>query len=194
MKAKRIEGGTARGNDDLELQLSSLLDGEVDDATCRSLLERLRRDGEAGRNWELLNCVGDAMRSSDVASWHRPGFVLKVAAALEQEPTVLAPAALPRVGLRRWMLPGAGVAAAAAVLLAVGLPRLQSGAPVEVASTAPASLQVRAAAPAGQPEIERSPVLERYLAAHRELADPTVMPFSTPYVRTSGAILTQESR
>ena len=194
MKAKRIEGGTARGKDDLELQLSSLLDGEVDDAACRSLLERLRQDGEAGRNWELMHCVGDAMRSSDVASWHRPGFVSKVAAALEQEPTVLAPAALPRAGLRRWMLPGAGVAVAAAVLLAVGLPRGQSVAPVDLAGSSPSSLQVRAAAPGGPIQIERSPALERYLAAHRELADPTVMPFSTPYVRTSGAILTQEGR
>jgi negative regulator of sigma E activity len=194
MKAKRNEGDTARGNDDLELQLSSLLDGEVDDNTCRSLLERLRRDGEAGRDWELLNCVGDAMRSSDVAAWHRPGFVSRVSAALEKEPTVLAPAALPRTGLRRWMLPGAGVAAAAAVLLAIGLPRGQFASPVDLASSAPASLQVRAAAPAGPMQVDRSPVLERYLAAHRELADPTVMPFSTPYVRTSGAILSQENR
>jgi len=194
MKAKRIEGDTARSNSDLDLQLSSLLDGEVDDSTCRSLLERLRQDGEAGRDWELLNCVGDAMRSSDVAAWHRPGFVSRVSAALEKEPTVLAPAALPRAGLRRWMLPGAGVAAAAAVLLAVGLPRGQSASPVDLAGSSPAGLQVSAAAPAGPIQVDRSPVLERYLAAHRELADPTVMPFSTPYVRTSGAILSQENR
>jgi len=43
-------------------------------------------------------------------------------------------------------------------------------------------------------QIDRSPQLERYLAAHRELAEPTLMPHSTPYVRTSGAMLMQEGR
>jgi hypothetical protein len=43
-------------------------------------------------------------------------------------------------------------------------------------------------------QIDRSPQLERYLAAHRELSEPTLMPNSTPYVRTSGAVLQQEGR
>jgi negative regulator of sigma E activity len=194
MKAKRTEGRNAAQPDEFELQLSSLLDGEVDESTCGALLDRLRRDAAAGRDWELMNCVGDAMRSVDVAAWHRPGFVAKVAATLENEPTVLAPAALPRSGMRRWALPGAGVAAAAAVLLAVGLQREQSGGSADFASNVPSAVQVSSLPPAGPVQVDRSPVLERYLAAHRELADPSLMPNSTPYVRTSGAILTQENR
>jgi negative regulator of sigma E activity len=194
MQARRVENNQAPGSDPFELQLSCLLDGEVDEAECRRLLERLRRDDGAGRSWELMNCVGDAMRSADVAAWHRPGFVAKVAGALEQEPTVLAPAAARRPGgMRRWLLPGAGVAVAAAVLLAVGLPG-QVTPPADLAQRAPAGAPAQSSFTAGRLDVARLPALERHLAAHRELADSSLMPNSTPYVRTSGALLVQEGR
>ena len=180
------------GADDCAQRLSALLDGELDAQACGALLERLRDDEQACREWALLNCVGDAMRSADVACFHSEGFAARVSAALEREPTVLAPAALPRrPTARRWLLPGAGAAAAAAVLIAVGLPSRQGSSPEATlvkASPPPATTIV------ATPVVDRSPQLERYLAAHRELADGTVMPRSTPYVRTSGAMLMQEGR
>lgn len=194
MHARRVESNQTPGSDPFELQLSCLLDGEVDEGSCRQLLERLRRDGDAGRSWELLNCVGDAMRSADVAAWHRPGFVARVAEALEREPTVLAPAAAPRRdGMRRWLLPGAGVAVAAALLLAVGLPG-EINPPADLALRTPATAPVQVSLPAAAVDVARLPALERHLAAHRELADSSLMPNSTPYVRTSGALLVQEAR
>ena len=183
-----------RESDDCAQRLSALLDGELDADGCRALVERLHDDEDACRTWALLNCVGDAMRSADVAAYHSAGFVARVSAALEREPTVLAPAALPpRSTVRRWLLPGAGAAAAAAVLIAVGLPSRQAATPEATIAKAPAATAT-AVASAPQPVIDRSPQLERYLAAHRELADATVMPYSTPYVRTSGAVLMQEGR
>jgi len=181
-------------SDDCAQRLSALLDGELDADGCRALVERLHQDEDACRTWALLNCVGDAMRSADVAAYHSAGFVARVSAALEREPTVLAPAALPpRSTVRRWLLPGAGAAAAAAVLIAVGLPSRQAATPEATIAKAPAATAT-AVVSAPQPVIDRSPQLERYLAAHRELADATVMPYSTPYVRTSGAVLMQEGR
>jgi sigma-E factor negative regulatory protein RseA len=198
MNPERINPGLSSparqgdGADDCAQRLSALLDGELDAPACAALIERLRGDEQACRTWALLNCVGDAMRSADVASFHSEGFAARVSAALEREPTVLAPAALPRRSTaRRWLLPGAGAAAAAAVLIAVGLPSRQGSSPESTlvkASPAPATTVV------ATPVIDRSPQLERYLAAHRELADGTVMPHSTPYVRTSGAVLMQEGR
>jgi sigma-E factor negative regulatory protein RseA len=175
-------------------RLSALLDGELDAQGCAALVERLRHDEEACRTWALLNCVGDAMRSADVASFHSESFAARFAAALEREPTVLAPAALPRrSAVRRWLLPGAGAAVAAAVLIAVGLPSRQGASPeTTIAKAPPAPATTVVAAPG--PVIDRSPQLERYLAAHRELADATLMPHSTPYVRTSGALPAQEER
>ncbi len=174
--------------------LSCLLDGELESGECSSLIERLRRDEGACRTWVLLNCVGDAMRSAEVASFHSHGFVARVSAALAREPTVLAPRALPpRSAMRRWLLPGAGAVAAAVVLIAIGLPSRQAISPeAAVAGAAPPAPTL--AAVQAPMQVDRSPQLERYLAAHRELSEPTLMPNSTPYVRTSGAVLQQEGR
>jgi sigma-E factor negative regulatory protein RseA len=185
----------ADGAEDCAQRLSALLDGELDAEGCKALVERLRYDEDACRRWALLNCVGDAMRSADVASFHSEGFAARVSAALEREPTVLAPAALPqRSAVRRWLLPGAGAAAAAAVLIAVGLPWRQGSSPDTMIAKAPPAAATTAAGAPPAVVVDRSPQLERYLAAHRELADATVMPYSTPYVRTSGAALIQEGR
>lgn len=176
--------------------LSCLLDGELDDKDCAPLLDRLRHDEQSCRQWALLNLTGDALRSAEVAAWHAEGFVGRVAAALDNEPTILAPAAVaarPRV--RRWLLPGAGVAAAAAVLIVAGLPAQRPVAPettATAAQTAPAVPVNVAATPPVPPQIDRLPALEQYLAAHRELAGPSLMPNSTPYLRTSGALYPQE--
>lgn len=196
MNPKRIDSGApqagSRDEDDCALLLSCLLDGEMDSNDCRSLVERLRNDPGACRQWALLNCVGDAMRSPEVAAWHSGDFVSRVSAALEREPTVLAPAALPpRSSARRWLLPGAGAAIAAAVLIAVGLPARQAAAPESFAVSSPAASVASAGAPA---QIDRSPRLERYLAAHRELAEPALMLDSTPYLRTSAAVRPLEGR
>jgi sigma-E factor negative regulatory protein RseA len=188
-----LESGTA---EDCAQRLSCLLDGELDDHGCGAIFEQLRRDEALCNRWATLNCVGDALRSAEVAAWHSEGFVARVAAALEKEPTVLAPAARPdRAGLRRWLLPGAGAAAAAAVLIVIGLPSQRAGAPEAMANRGKAATTPVVAAVSPAPvQIDRSPLLEHYLAAHRELAEPALMPQSTPYVRTSGSLHSQEAR
>jgi negative regulator of sigma E activity len=194
----RSKGSVPSGQgsaDDCAQRLSCLLDGELEADECRALVERLRHDEGACRQWALFNVVGDAMRSADVASWHTDGFVARVSKALEGEPTVLAPAALAsRSSMRRWLLPGAGAAVAAAILIVVGLPSRQASSPDVMAGKSPSATTASLATARAPVQIERSPALERYLAAHRELADPTLMPNSTPYVRTSGAMPVQEGR
>ena len=185
MNPDRIPAGA--NADDCAQRLSCMFDGELAPEDCRDLVERLRADGEAARHWAMFSCVGDALRSAEVAAWHSTGFVGKVSAALEREATVLAPAAMPAVSrARRWIVPGGAAAIAAAVLVAVGLPSRQPSVPDAVAVQAPPPTLVMAR-PEG--EVARSAELERYLAAHRELADPTLMLHATPYLRTSGALL-----
>ncbi len=189
--ADRSSGGEP---DECAQLLSALLDGELDAPHCAALVERLRHDQDACHEWAMLNCVGDAMRSAEVASFHSAGFVSRVSAALEGEPTVLAPAVLPRRSpVPRWLLPGAVAAAAAAVLIVVGMP-WRPGAVQETTVASAPSVSPTTVVAAPSAVIDRSPQLERYLAAHRELAEPTVMPHSTPYVRTSSAALVQEGR
>lgn len=185
----------AGGADECARRLSCLLDGELDEPSCQQVFDELRRNEDACRQWSMLNCVGDSLRSAEVAACHSEGFVARVAAALEKEPTVLAPAAGRQpIDLRRWLLPGAGAATAAAVLLVVGLPSRQLDEAKAVAQAGKAVPVASVAVVPGPVQVDRSPLLERYLMAHRELAEPTLMPYSTPYVRTSGAVYPQETR
>jgi hypothetical protein len=65
---------------------------------------------------------------------------------------------------------------------------------VALRSPAGGPAQAASSSASGSFDIARLPALERHLAAHRELADSSLMPNSTPYVRTSGALLVQEGR
>lgn len=185
--------------------LSCLIDGELDPAECAKLLGRLGADHVARREWLLLHVAGDALRSSDVACLQSDRFLLRMGAALEGEPPIVAPrASRDRARLvRRVVLPGAAVAAAAAMLAVIVVPQLRGDAPgttqtaaALAAQNASASAQAApAAAPlvpvaatpaAGAPnEIRRLAELEAYLAAHRELAGGSMMPRTAPYLRAS---------
>jgi hypothetical protein len=65
------------------------------------------------------------------------------------------------------------------------IPQLRGTAPAgaELARTAPASQTV--SLPVVDGELRRSPELEMYLEAHRELATGAVIPRATPYLRAS---------
>ncbi len=177
--------------------LSCLIDGELDPAECARLLGRVGADQVARREWLLLHVVGDALRSSDVACLQSDGFLLRVGAALDAEPPIVAPRAnRDRARLiRRVVLPGAAAAAAATMLAVIVVPQLRGDPPAatQVAATpaarnasAAAPLAPVAATPAGTPnEIRRLAELEAYLAAHRELAGGSMTPRSAPYLRAS---------
>lgn len=177
--------------------LSCLIDGELDSAECAKLLGRLGADRTARREWLLLHVAGDALRSSDVACLQSDRFLLRIGAALEAEPPIVAPRARrDRARLvRRVVLPGAAVAAAAAMLAVIAVPQLRGDSSVTTqtqtanaaAPGAAAALVPVAATPAsGAPkEIRRLAELEAYLAAHRELAGGAMMPRTAPYLRAS---------
>lgn len=179
--------------------LSCLIDGELDSAECAKLLGRLGADPTARREWLLLHLAGDALRSSDVACLQSDRFLRRIGAALEAEPPIFAPRARgDRARLvRRVVLPGAAVAAAAAMLAVIAVPQLRGDSSVATqtrtanaaAPGAPvaAPLVPVAATPAsGAPnEIRRLTELEAYLAAHRELAGGSMMPRTAPYLRAS---------
>jgi negative regulator of sigma E activity len=175
-------------------QMSSLLDGELDGARCDTIFRRLREEPRTCRDWALLNVACDALRSSDVAAWHSDGFESRLRAALDAEPTVLAPP--PRRRWQRWVGSGAAVAAAGALVFA-GVSQLRSvpatGPNVvsAAATTAPAAATTTTSAAV---PIERLPEMERYLAAHRELARPMLMPDATRYLRTSATVPAETER
>ncbi len=182
MRGKLNQAPSATRSEDGREKLSSLIDGELSERECAEILDRVCADSLAREQWAMLHAVGDAMRSSEVGSLHSARFADRMSAALAREPSILAPKAFTRRRLQRVLVPGAAVAAAAALLAVVAIPQLRGD------SETPQIAAVPTAAPVAEPqpvEMARVPELERYLRAHRELAGGLVMPQATPYLRTS---------
>lgn len=125
-------------------QISALADGELDDPYISVTLASLRQQ-EGKNDWELYHRIGDVLRSEDMDISLSSGFAARMAARLEQEPAIVAPAAIsvsratadrrpdtngqtPTIALRsasrRWALPGVAAAAAVAAIAFVTTPHL----------------------------------------------------------------------
>lgn len=170
------------------LNLSALCDGQADEQEARHSFEAWRDDAELRQRWHAYQCIGDVMRSEDLAGapGHDEAFLQRLRGRLAQEPVVLAPlagqpqpAGVARAAGRRW---GAPAAMAAGVMVVSGaLLVLRSEAPPsEAAAVAAASgaatpalpVVAQATPPASVPAeagpMLRNPELDRYLSAHRQ--------------------------
>jgi sigma-E factor negative regulatory protein RseA len=187
------------GDDGLREELSCLLDGELDSARCRPCLDALCGDDAARADWALWHAVGDALRSSEVAALHAGGFGERLGRALAAEPPIVAPRAwaLRTRTVRRVVLPGAAAAAAVVVLAVVALPMIRASAPATPVGTtelaratppapaAPSPVAVREATPVAV--VDRTPQLDPYLQAHREMSGGMGLPRTTHYLRQASA-------
>lgn len=145
--------------------LSAFLDGELADEDAEAVLRRLRARPEERRRFDEYCAVHDALRGlPGHIPVHIPDLTVRVMAALEQEPTVLAPMrrAAPRAPLL-W----AAAAAVAAITWGLwsALPRPE--APLPMAAHRPAD----AASP--------------YLAAHQDYAQAVMSPTEMHFTRVS---------
>jgi sigma-E factor negative regulatory protein RseA len=148
--------------------LSALMDGELEDDEARRAMARLGRDPEARARWAEYSLIGDALRGELQV---QPRLRKSLAAALEAEPTVLAP--LPprtRAKPAMWLAAAAAVGAISWTLWDAA-PR--SEAPFTVASVP--------AAPALGAE-----QMQPYLAAHQDFAQAVV---SAPEMRFTAVSL-----
>ncbi|QAU34250.1 sigma-E factor negative regulatory protein [Janthinobacterium sp. 17J80-10] len=109
-------------------QISALADDELSDSQIEVALAALR-DPQARNDWDIYHQIGDVLRSDDMAFSLSEGFSARMAAALEAEPVILAPAPaaapaeVPQVAagegrffadrLKRFALPGVAAAAVA---------------------------------------------------------------------------------
>ena len=173
---------------DLEM-LSAWLDGELEPAQQRAMLERLRNDPSLRAQFEWFNLAGDALRSHETAACHCPGLTVKVRRALASEPVRVGARRLLGSGVRRHLATGLTLAAAAATLVLVALPQLR--APDVVPTSASAVARANQAA-GGRPALAaanalpaQTPKLDAYFRAHRELATDGVMPSAVAYIRLS---------
>ena len=180
-------------------RLSALVDGELGSGDLRAHLARLKTDRELRAAWSTYHLIGDVLRGH-----LGPEIIERVAARLRDEPTVLAPRAVP-VPRPAWyaMSAAAGVAAVALVVWTAS-PMWSSGPEIAKGPGASASAVASAARP--KPEIAKSPraaesvavsatplgeanplapaEVENYLLAHQPFSHASAMQGIAPYART----------
>ncbi|MFV0283169.1 MAG: sigma-E factor negative regulatory protein [Castellaniella sp.] len=138
-----------------EASVSSWVDGEAD-------IRAEELDTPYGRQiWDTYHLIGDVMRSPDLAIRPSDRFYVRVSAAIEAEPAIVAPSPLVRRHLVRNGL--SGLAVAAAVVSVVWMARPYLFAPAAAPTAAPVMAQADDPAPA-------DPELADYMAAHQSMA------------------------
>ena len=146
-------------------RISALMDGELDEHAADEAIHALRGEGDALDAWRTYHLISDAMRDTRLLS---AGFAARVAAQLAKEPTVLAPASLPRAPVRRFAL------AAAASFAGVGLVGWLAFAPQSQAPQPVAQVQ----------NIPLPSATNDYLLAHQGFSPRVSLQGMAPYVRT----------
>ncbi|WP_169516931.1 sigma-E factor negative regulatory protein [Azohydromonas australica] len=184
-----------------EQALSSLMDGELDDAAAARLAEDCRHDPRLRAAWHSYHLIGDVMRSQDLAQppGHDSAFVLRLRERLAAEPVLLAPAPVAMPERRRRRLPSrawaasavaAGAMAVGGVLVLTRLQPLESSPAAAVLAQAPqtapqqpagaATVAAQEPAPAAVAQADdrllRDARLDRYLVAHKQWGSSFAMP------------------
>jgi sigma-E factor negative regulatory protein RseA len=156
-------------------RISALMDGELDDKSAAELIGNLARDGEGGEAWRTYHLIGDAMRGNAPLT---EDFAARVAWKLVDEPTNLAPRALPPEP-RRWY-----ALSAAASLAAVALVGWLAFAPQPQVAPVPAPI-VQTQPVEVKPTIVPMPTAANdYLLAHQGFSPRVSLQGMAPYVRT----------
>lgn len=157
-------------------RISAFMDGEADDHEVSAQLSGLKQDPALREAWSTYHLIGDAMRGDAGVT---PGFMGRFSAALDKEPTVLAPRAPVRKSVvRRIALPLAasfgGVALVAWLALSNNplMPR-----------------EDRVASNDAQPVVQgvvkpADGAVNDYLLAHQQFSPSTTMQGVASYVRT----------
>ncbi len=159
------------------LQLSSLMDGELPGDAAGQVCAWWQQDAATRQDWHAYHLIGDVLRSDDLAT--RPArdeaFLQALRLRLADEAVPLAPVALPvaqparagRARSRNWLVAPAAVAAGfvavagVMVVTRVSTPALGNAV---MALATPAAVAASAV-------LVRDPQLDRYLSAHRVLAN-----------------------
>lgn len=181
-------------------KLSALVDGELGSADLRAQLARLKTDRESRADWSTYHLIGDALRGH-----LGPEIIERVAARLRDEPTVLAPRAVPVTRVAWYAMSAAAGVAAVALVVWTASPMWSPG--PEIAKEPGASGSAVASAARPRPEIAKGPgaaasavasaapqaqakplaaaaEVENYLLAHQPFSHTSAMQGIAPYART----------
>lgn len=193
-------------NDNKREQLSALMDGEADSHEYDALVKSLCRkeSPEQQGRWERYHLISDALKRNLPANLQHD-LCARVSAALEDEPTVLAPRRF-TINWKRYTKPLAGVAIAASVAtisivgLRVVLPEITSINAVANNGSATPQISSQDFTTVSESQAPKPPLqfddkatrLNGYLVNHSEFASPIGMQALPPYTRVVGQEQAQE--
>ena len=130
-------------------RVSALIDGDLDETSARTTIERLRTDDVLRERWDTYCLIGDTLRGEPAPVRDLTASVME---SLADEPTVMAPRVLVTDrarGVGRMLLPlAASIMGVAAVGWVAQVLHTEPGVPAQVAVIAPATTATGAIEPA----------------------------------------------
>ncbi|MCU7904688.1 MAG: sigma-E factor negative regulatory protein [Candidatus Thiodiazotropha sp. (ex Epidulcina cf. delphinae)] len=174
-------------------RLSALVDDELPESEISDEINKLKQNPSSRDIWSYYHLIGDAMRS-ELGPLHHAGMARAISGRLEDEPVVLAPAALRRSAQpRKRTLTGLAVAASVAAVAVVLAPQMinpeGSEAPQQTVATnrLPETKTLYVAEDGTRWELLKKPKVESrlnaYLVNHQELSPTSnikgIMPYAT---------------
>ena len=171
--------------DDKKEWISALADGELTGDELTRTLDALRNDQGLLESWSRYHLVRDALHSN-LEAQVMADLSHRVAAALEDEPVILAP----QRAHRPWLRHAAGLAVAASVtgVAILGITRMNSEDEgiATVAANQPQEYVRIQQPPTAQAGVSNCEHLAPYLVNHNEYAVSSGMHGMLPYVRIVG--------
>lgn len=187
----------------MKSELSSLLDGELEEERHSAVLSALRDDAELRSTWSSYHLMGDALRH---ASRLDMDLTARIMTDLQREPVILVPRRSGRAGEQKepmrgaWLRYAAAVAGVGAVAwLALSEPTM-TPAPNRASQTLPALAQATQATQAALDPVSKSPTiqtqehssdphrLQAYLVAHQAYSPGNRFDGGAGYVRTVASV------
>lgn len=160
-------------------KISALMDGEAGGQEAHQAMLRLKDTGDARETWANYHLIGDVMRGDALPSFD---VSQRVAAALVQEPTIMAPQ---RSRTSRPLTYALSAAASVSAIAVVGWMAFSTGnviTPVVELARAPVPAVVQQEA-----QLVSSPSdgqMNGYLLAHQGVSPSTSLHGVAPYIRT----------
>lgn len=161
-------------------KISALMDGEADGQDAHQAMLRLKDAGDARETWAIYHLIGDALRGDGL-----PAFDVsqRVAGALVQEPTVMAPQRSLPAG--RPLTYALSAAASISAIAAVGWMAFSTGnviSPAVEVARAPVPVVVQQEVPLDSTPSDGQ--MNEYLLAHQGVSPSTSLQGVAPYIRT----------
>ena len=165
-------------------QISALMDNELSHQESGQALRRLGDTPEAMESWETYHLIGDLMRGQDTAV----NVTSRVSAALQTEPTVLAPRRVAKPG--KALTFALSAAASVSAIAVVGWMAFSTGTAVNSPAELAKATSTTPAVQTAEPQLVSAPSgdqMNEYLLAHQGVSPSSGLQGVAPYIRTISA-------